>query len=118
MQNSLERLAGLELPLVVVVGRAVFKIKDLLKVSAGSLIELDRREGEMADIVVRGVVVARGDVVSISGTYGVRIREVISQTERLALHPAKGSFAASRRPAAASEVQIPPAAPAERQLPA
>ena len=100
-------MAGMELPLVVVLGRAAFKIQDLLRLTAGSMIELDRREEEMADLVVRGVVVAQGEIVSISGAYGIRIRTVISQAARLALQPSNGCFAPSRRPAVADKVLSP-----------
>ena len=100
-------MAGMELPLVVVLGRAAFKIQDLLRLTAGSMIELDRREGEMADLVVRGVVVAQGEIVSISGAYGIRIRTVISQAARLALQPSNVCFAPSRRPAVADKVLSP-----------
>ena len=103
-------MAGMELPLVVVLGRAAFKIQDLLRLTAGSMIELDRREGEMADLVVRGVVVAQGEIVSISGAYGIRIRTVISQAARLALQPSNVCFAPSRRPAVADKVLSPNAA--------
>lgn len=116
MNSSFANMEGLELPLVVVVGRSVRKISYLLKISAGSLIELDRRRGDMADLVVRGVVVARGEVVAISGAYGIRIQEVISHTDRLALLAAGNAFAPSRRPAAASRVQSRPPAAVERQL--
>ena len=114
MMSASAALAGMELPLVVVLGRAVFRIKDLLRLTAGSMIELDRREGEMADLVVRGVVVAQGEIVSISGAYGIRIRAVISEADRLALQPSNGCFASSRRPAVADKVLSPHAAFPER----
>jgi flagellar motor switch protein FliN/FliY len=81
----LERLVDLELPISVVLGRAKMPIRDVLKLTAGSLVELDRRAGELVEIVVHNAVVARGEVVSISGNYGVRIREIISRSDRFAL---------------------------------
>ena len=54
---------------------------------AGSLVELKRKEGELAEIRVRQTVVARGEVVSVGGNYGLRIVEVVSREQRMALEP-------------------------------
>jgi len=75
--SPVARLARIEFPVTVVLGQARMRIRDVLKLTAGSLVELDRREGELAEIVVRGAVVARGEVVSIGGNYGLRIVEVM-----------------------------------------
>lgn len=81
----LRRLMDLELPLAVALGRAVLPIEDILKITSGSLIELDRSVGEYVDLMVHGTVVARGEIVSVKGNYGVRIKEIISRQDRLAL---------------------------------
>jgi flagellar motor switch protein FliN len=80
-----ERLIELELPIAIVLGRAALPIRDVLKLSAGSLVDLDRRVGDPVEIVVHNVVVARGEVVAVKGNYGVRVKEVISRKERIAL---------------------------------
>ena len=84
----MDRLVDLELPVAVVLGRAKLQIRDVLKLTAGSLVELDRRAGDFVDIVVHNSVVARGEVVSVGGNYGVRIQEVISRSDRFALQAA------------------------------
>ena len=81
----LERLMDLELPLSVALGRAVLPIQDILKMTSGSLIELDRGVGDYVDLMVHGTLVARGEIVSVKGNYGVRIKEIISRQDRLAL---------------------------------
>lgn len=81
----LRRLMDLELPLAVALGRAVLPIEDILKITSGSLIELDRTVGDYVDLMVHGTVVARGEIVSVKGNYGVRIKEIISRQDRLAL---------------------------------
>lgn len=81
----IDQLLDLELPVAVVLGRTKLPIRDLIKLTAGSLVELDRRAGDSVDIVVHNAVVAKGEVVSIGGNYGVRIQEVISRSERIAL---------------------------------
>ena len=84
----LQRLMDLELPLAVALGKAVLPIHDVLKLTAGSLIELDRSVGEYVDLMVHGTVVAKGEIVSVKGNYGVRIKEIISRQDRLALRGA------------------------------
>jgi flagellar motor switch protein FliN len=81
----LSRLMDLQLPVTVLLGRAVLPIRDVLKISSGSLIELDRQIDDYVEVRVHGTVVARGEIVSIRGNYGVRIKEIISQQDRIAL---------------------------------
>jgi flagellar motor switch protein FliN len=85
MPTVIDQLLDLELPVAVVLGRTRLAIRDLIKLTAGSLVELDRRAGDLVEIVVHNAVVARGEVVSIGGNYGVKIQEVISRSERIAL---------------------------------
>jgi len=80
-----DRLIELELPIAIVLGRTTLPIRDVLKLTTGSLVELDRHVGDPVEIVVHNSVVARGEVVSVKGNYGVRIQEVISVRDRFAL---------------------------------
>lgn len=82
----LERLMDLQLPLSVALGRAQMPVRDVLKVTNGSLIELDTSIGEYVELIVHGTVVARGEVVSVKGYYGVRIKEIISRQDRMSLY--------------------------------
>jgi flagellar motor switch protein FliN len=84
----LSRLMDLQLPVTVLLGRAVLPIRDVLKISSGSLIELDRQIDDYVEVRVHGTVVARGEIVSVRGNYGVRIKEIISRQERIALQDA------------------------------
>lgn len=93
----INRLGDLELPISIVLGRAKLQIREVLKLTAGSLVELDRRVGELVELVVHNAVVARGEVVSVGGNYAIRIQEVISRDDRLALQTS-----AARRPTRAS----------------
>ena len=83
----LQGLMDLELPLAVVLGAATVPIQDVLKFNSGSLIELDRNVDAYVDLVVHGTVVALGEIVSVKGNYGVRIKEIMSPQDRLALPP-------------------------------
>lgn len=82
----LERLMDLELPLSVSLGRTELPIRDVLRVTAGTVIELNQNVGDYVDLVVHGTIVARGEVVSIKGNYGIRIKEVISRKDRIDLY--------------------------------
>ena len=84
----LSRLMDLQLPVTVLLGRAVLPIRDVLKISSGSLIELDRQIHDYVEVMVHGTVVARGEIVSVRGNYGVRIKEIISRQDRIALQDA------------------------------
>jgi flagellar motor switch protein FliN len=81
----LSRLMDLQLPVTVLLGRAVLPIRDVLKIASGSLIELDRQIDDYVEVRVHGTVVARGEIVSVRGNYGVRIKEIISRQDRIAL---------------------------------
>jgi flagellar motor switch protein FliN len=83
--RMLDRLIDLELPMSIALGRAVLPIRDVLKLTAGSLVELDRHVGDTVEVLVHGTLVAKGEVVSVKGNYGIRIQEIISHGDRLAL---------------------------------
>jgi flagellar motor switch protein FliN len=84
----MNRLMELRLPVSVQLGHTSISIREVLKLTPGSVIELDRKIGDYVEIVVHGTVVARGEIVSVGGNYGVRIKEVISREDRLALRHA------------------------------
>lgn len=68
-----------DVPMVVEaeMGRTHKTVRDILKITEGSVIEFDKEAGEPVDLMVNGKVIARGEVVEIDGNYGVRIRELI-----------------------------------------
>jgi flagellar motor switch protein FliN len=81
----LQKMLDLELPLCVVLGRAVMPIQEVLKVTSGSLIPLNQSVNEYVEVVIHGKVVARGEVMSFRGNYGIRIKEIMSPEGRMAL---------------------------------
>ncbi|MBZ5604246.1 MAG: FliM/FliN family flagellar motor switch protein [Acidobacteriia bacterium] len=89
----IDRLSDLELPVSVVLGRATLPVREVLNITTGSLIELGRQAGDPVELVVDHAVVARGEVVAVRGNYGVRIHELISRQDRLALDPARAAEA-------------------------
>jgi flagellar motor switch protein FliN/FliY len=75
----------LEVPLQIAVelGRTRLTIRELLELSQGSILELDRHAGEPVDVLVNGRPLARGEVVVIDEDFGIRITDVVSEEERL-----------------------------------
>lgn len=82
--SSLEILHDIPLEISVELGRVRMVVKDILDISAGSIIEIDKAAGEPVDVLVNGRLVARGEVVVIEDNFGVRITEILSPQERLA----------------------------------
>ena len=79
---TLDLLRDVELPVSVSFGRAQLALRDVLKLVAGSVIELDRSIDEPVALIVNNTVVALGDVVVVEGNYGLRIQQIMSR-ERL-----------------------------------
>lgn len=83
MAENLELLLDIELSVRISFGRAELALKDVLKLTAGSLVELNRGAADPVDVMVNDRVVARGELVTLDGNYGVRIRHILSPQERL-----------------------------------
>jgi flagellar motor switch protein FliN/FliY len=81
--KTLDLLLDVELPVSVSFGRAELMLKDVLKLTTGSIVELNRGVSEPVEVIVNNCVVARGEVVVMDGNYGVRIHHIISPQERL-----------------------------------
>jgi len=81
--KTLDLLLEVELPVSVSFGRTEIPFKDVVKLSTGSILELNRAVSEPVEIIVNNCVIARGEVVVIEGNYGVRVTQVISRQERL-----------------------------------
>jgi len=81
--RNLELLLDVELPVSVSFGRAQLQLKDVIKLTTGSIVELNRSVSEPVDIVVNNCVIARGEVVVIEGNFGVRIKQIVSKEDRL-----------------------------------
>jgi len=80
---TLDLLRDVELPVSVSFGKAQMALRDVLKLTAGSVIELDRSINEPVALIVNNTVVALGDVVVIDGNYGLRIQQIMSREKLL-----------------------------------
>lgn len=85
--DNLELIMSVPLEISVEIGRTRRKVEDILSFSKGSLVVLDKLAGDQVDLFVNGLCVARGDVVVIDDNFGVRITEVLKQSELLKQQP-------------------------------
>jgi flagellar motor switch protein FliN len=76
-------LNNIAITISVEVGRTSLKIKDLMRLTQGSVVELDRLAGEPLDLLVNNTLVAQGEVVLVNDRYGVRLTQVIPAAERI-----------------------------------
>jgi flagellar motor switch protein FliN len=77
---NLNLLMDINLEIVVELGRTKKKINEILELSQGSIIELDRVSGEPVDLLINGKVVAKGEVVVIDEYFGIRVTEIVNKT--------------------------------------
>lgn len=81
--HGLEILMDIPLEISVELGRVKMPVRDVVDLTAGSIVEIDKAAGEPVDVLVNGRLVAKGEVVVIEDNFGVRITEILSQQERL-----------------------------------
>ena len=79
----MDLLLDVDLPVSISFGKAQLPMKDVLKLTTGSIVELNRSVSEQVEVLVNQCLIARGEVVVIDGNYGVRILEIASRQDRL-----------------------------------
>ncbi|MEK3734579.1 MULTISPECIES: flagellar motor switch phosphatase FliY [Paenibacillus] len=82
-ENNLNLLMDIPLKVTVELGRTQKQIKDILEMTQGSIIELDKLAGEPVDILVNNKLIAKGEVVVIDENFGVRVTDIVSQWDRI-----------------------------------
>ena len=81
--DNLKVLENIEVKLTVEVGSTELKIRDLLRLNEGSVVELERLAGDPLDILANGVKIAKGEVVMVGERFGVRFTEVTNPENRV-----------------------------------
>ncbi|MCP5079703.1 MAG: flagellar motor switch protein FliN [Psychromonas sp.] len=79
----LDSILDIPVTISMEVGRSKINIRNLLQLNQGSVVELDRSAGEPLDVLVNGTLIAHGEVVVVNDKFGIRLTDVISQTERI-----------------------------------
>jgi flagellar motor switch protein FliN/FliY len=80
---TMELLLDVELPVSISFGKTEILMKDVLKLTTGSIVELNRGVNEPVEVLVNHCLIARGEVVVVEGNYGVRIQQIINRQDRL-----------------------------------
>ncbi len=81
--SSIDLILDVPLEVTVELGRTSKTIKEILEISPGTIVELDKMAGEPVDILVNGKLVAKGEVVVIDENFGVRITEILNSIDRV-----------------------------------
>ncbi len=81
--RNMRMLADIPVRMSVEVGSTQLRLAEIMALGEGSVVQLDRQADELLDIMVNGTLVARGEVVTVNGRYGVRVVEIASAETRL-----------------------------------
>ncbi|MDF7679671.1 flagellar motor switch protein FliN [Enterobacteriaceae bacterium ESL0689] len=81
--QDIDLIMDIPVKMTVELGRTKMTIKDLLRLSQGSVVALDGLAGEPLDILINGYLIAQGEVVVVADKYGVRITDIITPSERM-----------------------------------
>jgi len=76
-------LSDIPVRMTVEVGSTSLKLSELLDLAEGSVVELDRQANELLDIMVNGTLVAKGEVVTVNGRFGIRVVDVVATDARV-----------------------------------
>ncbi len=82
-RRKLDTIMDIPVTISMEVGRSQISIRNPLQLNQGSVVELDRLAGESLDVLVNGTLIAHGEVVVVNDKFGIRLTDVISQTERI-----------------------------------
>ena len=83
--RNIQLLLDIYMNVTVELGRTNMKVKDILGLGEGSIIELDKPANEKVELLVNNRLVARGEVVVIDENFGVRVNEIVDPKDRMAL---------------------------------
>ncbi|MBK4786128.1 MAG: flagellar motor switch protein FliN [Pantoea sp. Pent] len=81
--QDIDLIMDIPVKLTVELGRTKMTIKELLRLTQGSVVALDGLAGEPLDILINGYLIAQGEVVMVNDKYGVRITDIITPSERM-----------------------------------
>lgn len=77
-------LADIPVRMSVEVGSTSLRLAEIMDLAEGSVVELDRQADDLLDIMVNGTLIARGEVVTVNGRYGIRVVEIAASDNRIA----------------------------------
>lgn len=81
--RDIEFILDIPLELIVVIGRTRLLVQELLQLTQGSVVALDKLAGEPMEVYVNGKLIGKGEVVVINEKFGIRITDIITPQERV-----------------------------------
>ena len=78
-----EVIRAIPISMTVEVGSTSLKLRDLLRLSQGSVLELDRSVGELMDVKINNTIIAKGEVVTVGDKLGISVVEIVAPLERV-----------------------------------
>lgn len=82
-EKQIDVILDVPVTLSLEVGRSQINVGQLLQLSQGSVVELDRLAGEPLDVLVNGTLIAHGEIVVVNDKFGIRLTDVVSPAERV-----------------------------------
>jgi flagellar motor switch protein FliN/FliY len=95
--NSIELLNDVDLHVTVELGRTQMLVEDVLRLSKGSVVELDKLAGDPVDVYVNKRLVARGEVLVLNDSFCIRVSEIVANLEEQATEAAAAEHAAAAK---------------------
>lgn len=83
LSSDMDLIMDIPVTLSMELGNTEIAIRNLLQLTQGSVVELDRFAGEPLDVLVNGTLIAHGEVVVVNDRYGIRLTDVVSPSERI-----------------------------------
>ena len=99
--HGIDLLGDVDLEVTVQLGRAEMLVEDVLKLSGGSVVELDKLAGDPVDVLVNGRLVARGEVLVLNDNFCIRVSEIVGDLATEALLAGRDQPALEPHPAPA-----------------
>jgi flagellar motor switch protein FliN/FliY len=81
--QTMDLIMDVELPVSISFGKTDLPMKDVLKLTTGSIVELNRGVNDPVEVMINHCLIARGEVVVVEGNYGVRIQQIASRLDRM-----------------------------------
>lgn len=82
-QSNIDMILDISIPISVELGRTTMLLKDVLTLAPGSIVELNKLAGDTVDLMIRGKLIAKGEVVVVDDNFGMRITSICGHEERL-----------------------------------
>jgi len=82
-KRNLDLILDISVPVSVELGHTTMLVKDILSLSQGSIVELDKMAGTPVDLLIRGKLLAQGEVVVVDENFGLKITNICGSEERI-----------------------------------